>query len=179
MFKNGWYRWNALNVKKAGTVKYRLYTQSQISEYRKSRPPNNCHFHAVLSAKGEIETQIVPWTGFSYVYSKHRKNLFFVQNDASLLERYLSLNNSPARHTWNIISVPHGSLERQCSNSASNLINLTHLPKWLRKSAKSSLYKLKHCQRHYGPRCWLLWPVILGLVGLVQYAWYAKLDLVW
>ena len=20
---------------------------------------------------------------------------------------------------------------------------------------------LKHCQRHYGPRCWLLWPVIL------------------
>ena len=29
----------------------------------------------------------------------------------------------------------------------------------------------KHCQRHYWPRGWLLWPVIFGLVGLVQYAW--------
>ena len=25
----------------------------------------------------------------------------------------------------------------------------------------------KHCQRHYGPRCWLLWPVLFGLVGVV------------
>ena len=29
------------------------------------------------------------------------------------------------------------------SFSASNLINLTHFPKWLRKSAKSLLYKMK------------------------------------
>ena len=32
---------------------------------------------------------------------------------------------------------------QKCSKSASNLINLTHLQKWLRKSAKSLLYKLK------------------------------------
>ena len=31
--------------------------------------------------------------------------------------------------------------------SASNLINLTHIPKWLRKSAKSLLYKLKKAQK--------------------------------
>ena len=45
----------------------------------------------------------------------------------------------------------------------------------------------KHCQRHYGPRRWLLWPVILfrwvwlgrfGLVGLVWYVWFGRFGLV-
>ena len=32
----------------------------------------------------------------------------------------------------------------------------------LHKSKLVGLYHVnKHCQRHYGPRCWLLWPVIL------------------
>ena len=39
----------------------------------------------------------------------------------------------------------------------------------------------KHCQRHYGPRRWLLKPVMLGcfsLVALIQWAWMAWFGLV-
>ena len=41
-------------------------------------------------------------------------------------------------------------------------VNISHLNPWIGK---------KHCQRHYGPRRWLLWPVIL-----VWKVWFSMLD---
>ena len=41
----------------------------------------------------------------------------------------------------------------------------------------------KHCQRHYGPRCWLLWPVILvrsvrfSMLGSLSFIWFGRLGL--
>ena len=35
----------------------------------------------------------------------------------------------------------------------------------------------KHCQRHYGPRSWLLWPVIL--VWKVWFSMLGRLSLIW
>ena len=35
--------------------------------------------------------------------------------------------------------------------------------------------KTKHCQRHYGPRCWLLYPFVwFGLADLVWEVWLSK-----
>ena len=31
----------------------------------------------------------------------------------------------------------------------------------MHNAARAAIWRRKHCQRHYGPRCWLLWPVIL------------------
>ena len=45
-----------------------------------------------------------------------------------------------------------------------------HLP--LKKGKWKHILK-KHCQRHYGPRRWLLWPVIL-----VWYVWFGRFGLV-
>ena len=40
------------------------------------------------------------------------------------------------------------------------VLEILHFQSPLWKLSKAS-FKMKHCQRHYGPRRWLLWPVIL------------------
>ena len=60
--------------------------------------------------------------------------------------------------------------------SASILINLTHFPRWLRKSARSLLYKLNKTQK-----IWAGWGLWAGDVSVIQsgrryigYAWEVK-----
>ena len=39
----------------------------------------------------------------------------------------------------------------------------------LKKEPKSYQAKLKHCQRHYGPRYWLLWPICIFWHAFTDY----------
>ena len=75
------------------------------------------------------------------------------------------------------LSMPIGSLLNLCSFARAPFCNSS-------TTSNRSGLMWKHCQRHYGPRRWLLWPVILvwkawfSMLGRLHLIWFGRFGLV-
>ena len=114
-----------------------------------------------------------PYTMWSHLY----KYIGFLHTRTSSTltkkkRREPSVGNSGDIYNWSLSSL--SSWASQLPPQPQNWLNC---PNTTKSSFNQTNNGIKHCQRHYGPRCWLLWPIIL-----VWWVWFSMLDrlsLIW
>ena len=118
-----------------------------------------------------------PYTMWSHLY----KYIGFLHTRTSSTltkkkRREPSVGNSGDIYNWSLSSL--SSWASQLPPQPQNWLNC---PNTTKSSFNQTNNGINHCQRHYGPRCWLLWPVILvwfNMLGRLWLIWFGRFGLV-